>query len=185
MRVRVKVSVAAALCLLMAGCGVDPVEKDKDAAEGDQTNPGKLTLLTADGTDGGMVTVSEDATGLTIRIEAVGLEPGPHGVHLHTVGRCDAPSFESAGPHWNPTAKQHGRDNREGAHLGDLANLEAGPDGRATTTFGMPGVQLRAGELPLVDLDGAALIIHARADDYKTDPSGASGDRILCAALEG
>ena len=159
-------------------------ERQQDTAAERSEAPQPLRLIRADGTDAGAVTISEDATGLTVRIEAVGLEPGPHAVHLHTVGRCDAPSFESAGPHWNPTGKQHGRDNPDGAHLGDLANIEASADGRAQSNFGLPGIRLKNGDRPLVDLDGAALVIHAEADDYKTDPSGASGDRIACAVLE-
>ncbi len=155
-----------------------------EATPDETAGPQRLPLIRADGTEAGAVTVAEDATGLTVRVEAAGLEPGAHAVHFHAVGRCEGPSFESAGPHWNPTGKQHGRDNPRGSHLGDLANLEAGPDGRAQSAFGLPGIRLKTGERPLVDLDGAAFVIHADADDYKTDPSGASGDRIACVVFE-
>ena len=151
---------------------------------GTQPPPG-ATLKKADGTAVGMVTLSEDGNGVTIKIEASGLEPGSHGLHLHTVGRCDGPKFDSAGPHWNPTGEQHGRDNPDGAHLGDLANLDVGENGRGTTTFLVGGATLAGAQNPLLDLDGAALVIHAKPDDYKTDPSGASGDRIACAILQG
>ena len=167
--------------LLLAACsGEQSAETPAKGADSPQTLP----LTRTDGREAGSVTIAEDATGLTVRLEAVGLEPGPHAVHFHTIGRCEAPAFDSAGPHWNPTGKQHGRDNPRGSHLGDLANIDAGADGRAQSTFGLPGVRLTAGDRPLVDLDGAALVIHAKADDYKTDPSGASGDRVACAVLE-
>ena len=167
--------------LLLSACSSEQAgETPAKGADGPQTLP----LIRADASEAGSVTIAEDTTGLTVKLEAVGLEPGPHAVHFHTVGRCEGPSFESAGPHWNPTGKQHGRDNPSGSHLGDLANVDAGADGRAQSTFGLPGIRLTAGDRPLVDLDGAALVIHAKADDYKTDPSGASGDRIACAVLK-
>ena len=111
----------------------------------------------------------------TIKVDAERLPQGVHGIHLHAVGRCDGPKFESAGPHWNPASKQHGKDNPQGAHLGDLPNLTAGADGKASASFAIDG--------DMADADGTALVIHAKADDYKTDPSGNSGDRIACAVL--
>ena len=111
---------------------------------------------------------------LSLRVE--GLVPGRHGVHVHTVGRCDDAGFASAGGHWNPGAKQHGLDNPKGQHAGDLPNLEVGADGR-----GMLRYQLKGGSLDeLLDADGAAMIVHLDADDQKSDPSGNSGDRIAC-----
>ena len=173
---------ACTALILVAGCSRDADENS--AANAVTEAPAGATLKQADGTDIGMVTLSEDGNGVTVKVEAAGLKPGAHGIHLHTVGRCDGPKFESAGPHWNPTGKQHGRDNPQGAHLGDLANLDLGENGRGTSTFLVSGATLTGGENPLLDLDGAALVIHAKADDYKTDPSGASGDRIACAVLQ-
>ena len=174
------------LCATMAFVTACSRNDDQPANNetGTQPPPG-AALKKSDGTDAGMVTLSEDGNGVTIKVEAAGLEPGPHGLHLHTVGRCDGPKFDSAGPHWNPTGKQHGRDNPDGAHLGDLANLDVGENGRGTTTFLVGGATLAGAQNPLLDLDGAALVIHAKPDDYKTDPSGASGDRIACAILQG
>jgi len=167
--------------ILVAACSRGA---DQPAANDPSTEaPAGATLKKADGTDIGLVTLAEDRNGVTVKVEASGLAPGAHGVHLHTVGRCEGPKFETAGPHWNPTGKQHGRDNPQGAHLGDLANLDIDADGRGTTSFLIGGASLTGGQDPLLDLDGAALVIHAKADDYKTDPSGASGDRIACAML--
>ena len=177
-------STLAVILLALAACSADESERNASADAAGSSGPIRTALATPQGGEAGIVTVSEDSTGVTIKVEAAGLEPGPHGVHLHAVGRCDPPSFNGAGPHWNPLGKQHGRDNPDGPHLGDLANLDAGDDGRGASTFLLPGIRLRDGETPLVDLDGAALVIHQRADDYKSDPSGASGDRVACAVLE-
>jgi len=174
---------ACTALILVAACSKGAQQPPTNPA--DAKTPGPAALKTADGADAGMVTLSEDGKGVTIKVEVAGLQPGPHGVHLHTVGRCEGPKFDSAGPHWNPTGKQHGKDNPQGAHLGDLANLDVGADGRGTATFTVAGAGLTSGEHPLIDLDGAALVVHAKADDYKTDPSGASGDRIACAVLSG
>lgn len=115
-----------------------------------------------------------------IRLEASGLAPGIYGAHVHAVGRCDSPGFESAGPHWNPTGREHGSQNPRGRHLGDLPNLTAEAGGSGTLEFDINGASLRDGGWAMLDGDGAALVIHAQADDQRTDPSGNSGARIAC-----
>ena len=117
-------------------------------------------------------------------IAAIGLPPGVHGVHLHAVGKCDGPKFKSAGPHWNPTSRKHGRDNPEGWHLGDLTSIEIGADGSGHSSFSIEAARLTDGPNALLDADGASLVIHANPDDYKTDPSGNSGDRIACGVIQ-
>jgi Cu-Zn family superoxide dismutase len=96
---------------------------------------------------------------------------------------CDGPKFESAGAHWNPQSKQHGRDNPMGAHLGDLANMDAADGAEASSSYLVAGVTMGGTGNALADADGTSLVIHAKADDYKTDPSGNSGDRVACAVL--
>jgi len=130
-----------------------------------------VSLIGPDGSRTGSAVVS----GTSLTVEAGGLPRGEHGLHLHVVGRCDGPDFASAGPHWNPSGRKHGRDNPEGPHLGDLPNLTVGADGRGSATLEVPQ--------GFVDADGAALVIHASPDDYRTDPSGNSGARIACAAF--
>jgi Cu-Zn family superoxide dismutase len=121
---------------------------------------------------------------LRVRVEAAGLAPGAYGVHLHAVGRCDPPAFASAGPHWNPTARQHGKDNPLGMHMGDLPNLKVGADGRGSYEYAIADATLAGASADaLLDGDGAAMVIHAQADDYRTDPSGNSGARIACGVL--
>ena len=140
-------------------------------------------LMDADGKAIGTVEMSEDASGLTLKVTAAGLPAGTHGVHLHEKGMCEGPKFESAGAHWNPMTKQHGRDNPMGAHLGDLANMDATDGAEATSTYQVAGVTMGGTGNALADADGTSLVVHAKADDYKTDPSGNSGDRIACAVL--
>ena len=138
-----------------------------------------VNLVSSSGAVLGNVRVFSEPTGLMLRIEAAGLPPGVHGVHLHAVGRCDPPGFTSAGPHWNPTARKHGHRNPEGFHMGDLGNLGVGADGKLVAGLLVPQARFDA----LRDADGAALVLHAKADDELTDPSGNSGDRIACAVL--
>lgn len=133
-------------------------------------------LRTATGADVGTVTATEMAGGIQIRIDARGMPAGLHGAHVHTVGRCDAPDFTTAGGHWNPTAKQHGTSNPAGPHAGDAPNLTIGADGSGSVTIMLPAGTMDG----LLDADGSAFVIHANADDYKTDPSGNSGGRIAC-----
>ena len=129
-------------------------------------------------------TLRQTVAGIAIHVEAAGLAPGTYGVHLHAVGRCDPPAFASAGGHWNPAGRQHGRDNPAGAHLGDLPNLTVGSDGRGVSDVAIAGAAL-SGESAnaLLDADGAAIVVHAQADDYRTDPSGNSGARIACGVI--
>jgi Cu-Zn family superoxide dismutase len=125
-------------------------------------------------------TATQSGDGVEIRLEASGLPAGVYGAHLHAVGRCEAPDFASAGPHWNPGGQMHGRNNPQGMHLGDLPNLMIGADGRGTLEISVAGASLSGRGPALRDQDGTAIVIHERPDDYRTDPSGNSGARIAC-----
>lgn len=182
----------AATCAMLGACGSNEAanaggDAASAGAEGNQAvvqgGGGQQQLLSRDGSAVGTASVSQGQDGVAVRVAVQGLPQGVHGAHLHTVGQCEGPGFESAGPHWNPTGKQHGPENPAGAHLGDLPNLTVSGDGRGSLDFTIPRAQLSGGEAALFDADGAALVIHAQADDYRTDPSGNSGDRIACAVL--
>jgi Cu-Zn family superoxide dismutase len=134
-----------------------------------------MALVNSAGAPVGAVQAEPRPSGTYLRIAVQGLPPGEHGLHLHAVGRCGGPAFESAGAHWNPHARQHGHLNPAGAHLGDLPNLTVSANGHGAINF------LVAGQLG--DADGTSLVVHARPDDYRTDPSGNSGERIACAVL--
>ena len=139
-------------------------------------------LYDARGADRGRADIYRDANGLRIELVARGFAPGTYGMHVHAVGQCTPSDFASAGPHWNPTEVQHGRENPMGAHHGDLPNLvvEAEEIGRATVT--MVGSRFE-GAGALLDADGAAFVIHAGPDDMRTDPSGNSGARVACGVI--
>jgi Cu-Zn family superoxide dismutase len=139
-------------------------------------------LAAADGAPRGTATLVAKGSTAQLRIDVENLPAGPHGAHIHTVGRCDAPDFTSAGPHLNPHAKMHGRDNPQGSHLGDLPNITVGADGKGSVTVALSDTW-SAIEPQIFDADGAAIVIHAGADDYHTDPSGNSGGRIACGVL--
>jgi superoxide dismutase, Cu-Zn family len=143
------------------------------------TGGAPMALVNAAGQSIGSVRAWQTAGGVTLRIDASGLPHGVHGIHVHSVGRCDPPDFASAGPHWNPLAKQHGMNNPAGAHAGDLPNVDVAANGVLGATLTVPGASMAS----LIDADGASLVIHAAADDYMTDPSGNSGARIACAVL--
>ncbi|QTD56797.1 superoxide dismutase family protein [Parasphingorhabdus cellanae] len=175
------------LRLLIAGLSISLVacsDGNSDSEVSPAESIARATLLGADGTQYGEVIIGEGDGGLIVRVDARGLEPGPRGVHIHQVGKCDGPDFKSAGGHWNPTEKQHGFDNPKGAHMGDFVNLEIGEDGSGSIEATIEGGNLKEGANALMDSDGAAFVVHAGPDDMKTDPSGESGGRVACGIFE-
>lgn len=125
-------------------------------------------------------TATQVGDSIRLAVEAMGMAPGAYGAHIHTTGRCDPPAFASAGGHWNPAMREHGKDNPAGMHMGDLPNLMVGTNGKGSFEVTIPHAWISGGPTPLLDADGAALVIHAQPDDYRTDPSGNSGARIAC-----
>lgn len=144
------------------------------------------TLMTPDGTEAGTVMLVQHEGSVSIQGHIMGLAEGEHGIHFHETGDCDgATQFESAGGHFNPGSHQHGLENPEGAHAGDLENASFDADGMAMLDLSTDTISLNEGdENYIFDEDGTALVIHADPDDQMTDPSGNSGDRELCAVLE-
>lgn len=144
--------------------------------------PTPVEIRKADGGLAARAMVWQTAAGVEVRVQAAGLPAGHYGVHLHNVGLCEGPAFTSAGPHWNPTGRQHGSLNPGGHHMGDLPNLDVDEHGAGRLEFAIAGAMV-SGASGLFDADGTALVIHAAADDYRTDPSGNSGARIACGVL--
>jgi superoxide dismutase, Cu-Zn family len=142
-----------------------------------------FTLQTADGRSVGQGSLQQTPGGVLLTADLSGMPAGTHGIHLHAVGQCSGADFASAGPHFNPTNKLHGSRNPAGPHLGDLTNISIPESGALRVELLAPGVRLGPGDGTLLDADGAAIVIHALADDYQTDPSGASGSRIACGVV--
>ena len=143
-------------------------------------------LEDADGNPVGSATFTEGPGGVNINVNLQpgqqAVEPGEHGIHLHRVGSI-SPDFEAAGEHFNPTDAQHGFNNSEGPHGGDLENIIVNEDGSAGYQTTAALVTLSGGQNSLLDSDGSALVIHQSADDYQTDPSGESGDRVAAGVI--
>ena len=142
-----------------------------------------VDLKDAKGASVGMAMISPaKGGGVSIDLDVHGLPPGEHALHFHAVPKCEAP-FTTAGGHFNPATKKHGKDNPEGAHAGDMMNFTVDAKGNAKTTITNTNVTLGSEPNSLYANGGTALMIHAGADDYKTDPSGNAGDRIVCGAI--
>ncbi len=139
---------------------------------------GEARLTFANGQPAGTATLLNDARGLRVAVTATGMTPGAHGFHLHTTGKCEGPGFTSAGGHLNPDKRKHGTLAAGGAHLGDLPNLQIGSGGSGSATEAVPAG--RGALSAIFDGDGTAVVIHANADDYRTDPTGNAGERVAC-----
>ncbi|MET3575585.1 superoxide dismutase family protein [Bhargavaea ullalensis] len=177
----------------------DEQTTDEGTGETDATDEGTETdaavdgaeevnvpLKDADGAEVANAVLSENEDG-TVHVDLAvkNLPPGKHAFHIHEKGMCEAPDFESAGGHYNPEDKEHGKDSENGSHAGDFDNIEVGEDGTANVQFDTDQVTLKEGEDNSVFTDeGTALVIHADEDDYKSQPSGDAGDRIACGVIE-
>jgi Cu-Zn family superoxide dismutase len=153
-------------------------------AEATPQPPTTLTVVMHDlrGRTVGHVTLTDSPHGLLIRGTLRNLPRGTHALHFHETGKCEPP-FKSAGAHYNPTQKSHGVLDPAGHHAGDLPNLVVPKSGKLDFETFAPALTLSPGPSSVLDADGTALVLHAKADDHHTQPSGDAGDRIACAAI--
>lgn len=163
------------VAMLLCGCASMMAEKEPLSAG--------AALKDKDGKDVGVATLIQTAEGLRIALTGYRLPPGSHGLHLHAVGLCQPPDFTSAEGHFNPGGKQHGRLNPAGPHAGDLPNLVVTASGEGGVDITTKVVTLEAGPTSLLGDKGTAIVVHAAADDEKTDPTGNSGARIACGVI--
>jgi superoxide dismutase, Cu-Zn family len=167
---------ATTIALLLAGTA---------GADAQATATARAELLDRDGNRTGEVRLTQTpANGVLLQIEAWGLEPGTAAIHIHETGRCDPPSFESAGGHFNPVGMAHGALHPDGMHAGDLLNLHIPESGRIETERHARQVTLDSGWLTsLLDGNGTAVVIHVSADDYVSQPTGDAGGRVACGVI--
>lgn len=172
---RVKVTTTAILATLLPFSTALAQEKEASA-----------NMINVEGREVGTVTFSDTPSGvLHIVIEMTDLPPGPHGFHVHEKGACEPEGgFESAGGHYADD-DEHGVHSRQGPHPGDLPNVHVGQNGTLQAEFFSEELSLSEDDdNPLLDEDGSAILVHASPDDYESQPSGDSGDRIACGVIE-
>jgi len=153
------------------------------AVPGMAKNNVKIAMKDPSGKTIGWAMIRAAGTGVRVKLTLEHMSPGEHAVHFHSVAKCEGPDFKSAGPHFNPDGKQHGLQNPDGHHAGDMDNFTVGANGKADVELFNKDVNLGDDSHSLFSNGGTAIVVHAKADDMRTDPSGNSGDRVACGVI--
>ena len=188
--------IGIALVIFLSAC--DSGKKQNEEAENgsaqqqeaqqeqqDEERTAKATMEAASGSKvSGEATFSDGGDGkVKFELTASNLTPGEHAVHIHEKGDCSAEDASSAGGHWNPTMKPHGkRGDGTSYHKGDIGNMSVGNDGKGTMTMTIDGWSI--GGADSTNVVGKSVIIHEKADDFKTQPSGNAGGRVSCGVIK-
>jgi Cu-Zn family superoxide dismutase len=176
---------AASLALAAAGLSLACAQAAEKTTTDDMASYAHANLMGLDGKSVGTATFHETSDGVMIMLDVSGLTPGAHAVHIHETGKCDAAmKFTSAGGHFNPTMKTHGKDSAMPMHAGDMDNQTADASGHLKAMIVNKNITLATGPTSVFDSDGSAIVIHAKADDYKSQPAGDAGDRVVCGVIE-
>lgn len=168
--------------LTFAACA--PMAEDPALPPPPTVAEAEAVLYNASGERRGDAVLVQLDQGIRLVLQVEGMTPGVMAAHIHMTGRCDGPDFTSAGGHWNPLGREHGRDNPAGQHMGDMPNLIVGQDGRGLLEVIISDGRIADGRAELLDDDGAAVMIHAGPDDYRSDPAGDAGPRVACGVVQ-
>jgi superoxide dismutase, Cu-Zn family len=154
------------------------------AAEPTSTKAARAEIINAKGEKIGTADFAETPQGVLMSLDVTQLKFGTHGFHIHETGKCIGPDFKSAGGHFNPEGKEHGFETSKGIHAGDLPNLKVQGNGKGTIELFIQNVTLKGGKNSLLKEGGTSLVIHEKADDYRSSPAGDSGGRIACGVIQ-
>lgn len=167
-----KIGVIIIALLVVSGC-----------VGGEQRSPLKTSIYNPDNDKIGTATFTTLSDGLEVKLAVEGLEPGVHAVHIHEFAKCEAPDFQTAGNHFNPSQKEHGLMNTKGPHVGDLPNVEADGSGMVDVTMMLPEATLKDGQKSLLRKEGTSIILTTGPDDGMSQPAGESGNRVACGKI--
>ncbi|MCT2535864.1 superoxide dismutase family protein [Aquibacillus koreensis] len=153
------------------------------SCQSDDRSPLDLTIYNSSDDSIGTVKLSEESDGVKVEVSVEGLEPGLHGIHVHEFPTCEGPDFKSAGNHFDTEGNEHGLMHPDGAHLGDMPNIEVGEDGTVEAELTLSGATLTDGKNSLLQQDGTSIVIHEKQDDGVSQPAGDAGNRIACGVI--
>ncbi|MBC7387453.1 MAG: superoxide dismutase family protein [Cryobacterium sp.] len=153
------------------------------AKEEAKSAPLTVAMKNSAGEDVGTIILTETNKGVKLGLDLHGLTPGEKAIHFHETGDCTGPKFTSAGGHFNPLGKEHGKKSKNGKHAGDLDNIKVSKGGTVKSDLKTDLVTLSPSDHSLLKTGGTAVVIHAKEDDYKSQPAGDAGDRVACGVI--